>query len=107
MTDRPEAMMGVVPISLLEGTGRVWMLGSDAIYSHGRDLLTYGPLMIGLWLETFRRLENVVAADNRKAIRLLSRWGFTVGETAQMHGGVAFLPFHIERAAIQAEALAA
>lgn len=99
--------MGVVPISMMEGRATVWMLGSDVIYDHGRDLLTYGPLILEHWLETFRRLENIVAAQNTKAIRLLRHWAFTIGDQAQTHGGVAFLPFHIERAAIQATALAA
>jgi hypothetical protein len=104
---KPQAMMGVVPISMMEGRATVWMLGSDAIYNHGRDLLTYGPLILERWLETFRRLENIVAVENVKAIRLLRHWGFVFGKSVEQHGGVAFLPFHIERAAIQATALAA
>jgi hypothetical protein len=105
--DRPQAMMGVVPLSMISGRGAVWMLGTEAIYDHGRDLLSYGPFFISHWLETFRRLENIVAVENLKAIRLLRHWGFIVGESVEMHRGVAFLPFHIERTAIQATALAA
>jgi hypothetical protein len=82
------------------------MLGSDAIYDHGRDLMSYGPFFIRALAETFRRLENIVAVENVKAIRLL-RAGALQSERLSFARGVAFLPFHIERAAIQATALAA
>jgi hypothetical protein len=104
---KPGAMMGVVPVSMIEGRGTAWMLGTEEIYRHGRDLLTYGPLIVEHWLQTFRVLENIIAAENVRAIRLLRHWGFTVGESGKMHGGVEFVPFHIERAAIQAQRLAA
>lgn len=104
---RPQAMMGVVPLSMIEGRAAVWFLGTDAVFGHARDLIAHGPFFIAHWLETFRRLENIVAVDNTKAIHLLRRWGFTLGDEPQMHRGVAFLPFHIERTAIQAPALAA
>lgn len=104
---RPGAMMGVVPISMIEGRGAVWMLGTEEIYRHGRDLLTYGPLILGIWLDTFRSLENIVAVENERAIRLLRKWGFEIGEISQTHGGVEFLPFRMDRTAIQALRLAA
>jgi hypothetical protein len=104
---RPQAMMGVVPASMLEGRGTVWMLGSDVIYEHGRDLITFGPPILEHWLTSFRRLENVVAVKNVKAIRLLQRWGFTVDRETELWRGVAFRHFHIVRPAIQATALAA
>lgn len=105
--DRPQAMMGVVPLSMIEGRAAVWFLGTDAVFGHARDLISYGPFFVGHWLKTFRRLENIVAAENRNAIGLLRRWGFELGDEPRMHGGVPFLPFHIERTAIQAPALAA
>lgn len=104
---KPGAMMGVVPISMIEGEGRVWLLGTEAIYDHGRDLIAYGPWIIRHWLRTFRSLENIIAAENVRAIRLLRHWGFSFNDEPRMHGGVEFLPFRIERAAIQAQRLAA
>lgn len=100
-------MMGVVPLSMIEGQGRVWMLGTEEIYDHGRDLLAFGPQIIAHWLETFGSLENIIAAENMRAIRLLQRWGFQFRDEPRIHGGVEFLPFRIERAAIQAERPAA
>jgi len=94
---KPHAMMGVVSDGLLSGSARVWFLGSDEVYRHGRDLLTYGPLFIDRWLGMFKRLHNVVAVDNRQAIRLLRAWGFEVGEEVERHGGVSFVPFHLTR----------
>lgn len=93
----PQAMMGVVPEDLMAGRGTVWMLGSDAIYDHGRDLLIAGPVILAAWLRAFRRLENIVAVENDRAIRLLRHWGFTIGEDIETHSGVTFLPFFIER----------
>ncbi len=92
---KPEAMMGLAPVSLIEGTGRPWMLGSDLIYRHGRELLAFGPEMVGMMRDSTPHLRNVVSADNGRAIRLLKRWGFAVGDEVEMIGGVPFLTFEI------------
>lgn len=94
---RPEAMMGIVPVSLIEGEGQVWMLSTEAVYSNGRALLTMGPRLLDILLDSTRRAANVVSLDNHRAIRLLSRWGFTIGDEARMIGGVPFLDFWMER----------
>ncbi len=98
---RPEAMMGLAPVSLIEGIGRPWMLGSDLIYRHGRELLAFGPKMVGMMRESTPRLENIVAASNGRAIRLLRRWGFAIADHPEMIGGVQFLRFSMP--AIQAD----
>jgi hypothetical protein len=103
----PLAMLGVVPLSLMGGSGLVWMVGTDDLYRQGRALLTLGPRVIGHWLETFERLENVVSTRNDRAIRLLVRWGFDVGGEVETHGGVDFIPFSLSRGAIQGKARAA
>lgn len=100
-------MFGVVPTGLLGGSARVWFLGTDAVERHARVLLTLGPQIIGEWLGTFDRLENIVAQENVWAIRLLKRWGFAVLDEPRAYRGVTFLPFHLERAAIQGHRLAA
>lgn len=92
---RPEAMMGLTPISLIDGAGRPWMLGTDVIYRHGRELLTFGPGIIAAMRDSSRFLHNVVSADNGRAIRLLKRWGFAVGDEVTMIGGVPFLTFEM------------
>ena len=96
---RPEAMMGIAPISVIEDRGCPWFLGSDEVFAHGRDLLSIGPRVIEHMHGGFRRLENSVSVGNSRAIRLLARWGFTVGGDEFMVGNVAFVRFWREATA--------
>jgi hypothetical protein len=98
---KPFAMLGVLSTNLIAARGAPWLLATDEMFNHGRDLLTIGPRIIGHWLETFSVMENVVATRNHRAIRLLTRWGFSVGGEIQTHRGVDFVPFRIDRASIQ------
>lgn len=90
----PEAMFGVVVESLLTGEATPWFLGTDEVYRHKRELLLIGPGMIAAMRDS-RRLSNWVSADNGEAIRLLLRWGFTVGEDKTDVRGVPFLKFEM------------
>lgn len=94
---RPEAMLGVMPLSLLGGTGVPWMLATDRMYECGRALVGLGPLIVDTMADDFRHLENIVAAENKRAIRFLRWLGFIVAGNAEIHGGVAFVPFHLSR----------
>lgn len=89
----PHAMFGVSPISIVEDRGSPWFLGSDETYRHGRALLELGPLAIDRMHGSFRRLENSVSVGNGRAIRLLGRWGFTIGQDPFVVGGVEFVRF--------------
>lgn len=94
---KPEAMLGVVAESMVESAGTPWLLGTDAVYERGRDMLVKGRDVVALMLNTFSRLGNLVSADNDAAIRLLRRWGFSV-EGGPVHiGGVSFLHFGMTR----------
>ena len=93
--DEPVAMLGVAPKSMLEGVGVPWMLGSERVYSSGRALLSFAPRVIAEMEATFARLENVVDANNVRALRFLRWSGFTVGDIPTECGGVKFL--HFER----------
>jgi len=42
---------------------------------------------------SFARLENSVSIDNEKAIRLLSRWGFSFADDVHDVGGMTFRKF--------------
>ncbi len=99
-------MLGVVPAALIGGKGTVWMLGTEEVYQQGRALLTNAPIVFNDWLGTFTRLENVIMVENRRAIRLLKRWGYQFGEAEQIHGGERFVPFWMQRA-IQAPPVSA
>ena len=100
-------MFGIVPTAVIGGRAMVWMLGTEDVYRYGGDLVDRGPAIISHWLTMFGRLENIISADNEKAIRLLKRWGFAIGDDKQIIRGVEFVPFHIERTAIQEQSLAA
>lgn len=94
---RPEAMMGVEVRSAAEGLGCPWMLATDVAYGRGRDLVALGPRLIDHLADSMRRLAGVVGAENIRAIRVLRRWGFTVGDEIQMIGATPFLPFEMVR----------
>ena len=98
---RPEGMFGVTPGNTIEGIGHPWMLATDAAFDCARALLTAGPGLIDLMHRRFRRLENMVSAENERAIRMLGRWGFEVGDEQMMVGGVPFLPFWKEAADVR------
>ena len=95
--DAPEAMFGLVVTSAIEGRGTPWMLGTDAIYRHAREMIRLAPTVMARAFDSCRRLDNLVSADNARAIRLLWRWGFTVEERELTIGGVVFRPFWMER----------
>ena len=59
-------------------------------------MLGYGLSIVARMRQDYSRLENAVSADNDKAIRLLRRWGFTIGTDVTMVGGVPFVQFWSE-----------
>lgn len=95
---RPEAMLGLVPVSALTGEGCPWMLGTPEVYRHGRALLRHGPAIVERMLDsTPHRLANKVGAFNEPAIRLLRRLGFSIGKEVILTAGVEFVAFSMER----------
>ena len=94
---RPEAMFGLVVTSAIEGRGTPWMLGTEAIYQHPREMIRLAPDVMREAFDSCRRFDNLVSAENGPAIRLLRRWGFVVEADVVTIGGVAFLPFWMER----------
>jgi hypothetical protein len=83
---RPEAMLGLTPVSLIEGRGVPWMLGTDAIYAHPREMLRgVGPMIAGMQADC-RLLENWVATGNARAMRFLRGCGFSFYETRDIGG---------------------
>lgn len=91
--DKPEAMMGVTPLNMIEGIGVPWMLGSERIYDHGRVLLKYGPGIIAEMRSSFERLENLVHTENHRALRFLRHFGFRVSDKRETIGGLEFVRF--------------
>lgn len=90
---RPMGMFGVAPASLIDGIGSPWMLSASGIERCARDILKRGPRFISAMHDDFPRLENMIALQNRGAIRLIYALGFVLeGEVVQI-GGVPFRRF--------------
>lgn len=96
--DRPHAMFGVVVTSALGGNATPWFLGTDEVYKQGRELLMWGPGIIERMVDSSMTLQNIVSANNSRAIRLLEKWGFEVAKEEQEIGGVNFRLFTKEPA---------
>lgn len=92
---RPEAMMGLTPVSALEREGTPWMLGTETIYENARAMLYLGPKVVSRWRDSTRNLSNLVARKNARAIRMLRRWGFEIGDEPVVVGGVEFVTFRM------------
>lgn len=93
---RPEAMMGLVPVNALTGEGSPWFLGTEAVYDNPRAMLAFAPHVLGKWRDSTPCLESIVANGNARAIRLLRKWGFTIGNDVRMVGDVPFVSFRME-----------
>lgn len=95
--DEVAVMMGVCPISMLNGIGSPWLLGSDAVTRHAGAFIKQTLVYIPLMLEAYPHLFNVVDVRNTKAIRWLKRAGFTLGDPIT-HGphNMQFHPFEMK-----------
>lgn len=100
VNDRPEVMLGVVPQSLMEGRGIVWLLGTDEVYKYPKEWALLGPRLLAAMAADCPCLENIVSVGNHRSIAFLRHLGFTVGGGPVRHGGMDFLGF---RYAIQDE----
>lgn len=94
--NRPHAMMGVASRNMLEGVGIPWMLGTDRIYDHPRDMIRNAPAVLGEMHRTFATLENLVSADNDRAVRYLRHVGFEFCTDPINVGGISFIRFRRE-----------
>jgi hypothetical protein len=83
---RPEAIFGVSTISLLEGSGRPWMLMTDEAVKHAVALVRFGYIYTEAIQRHYALLHNWVHAENDASIRWLSRLGFAVGSVDVLNG---------------------
>jgi hypothetical protein len=95
---RPIAMFGLRVTSALGGTGIPWLLGTDEVYRHPREMIRWGEAILGRWLESYPDLYNYVSVGNAPAIRMLKRWGATLEDDGVVPG---FLLFRIGVGSIQ------
>lgn len=89
----PHAMLGVASRSMIEGVGVPWMLGTERVYDHARDMVRYAPVILGEMHASFGTLENHVSTDNARAIRFLRHVGFEIYPEISMVGATAFVRF--------------
>lgn len=75
---QPQAMFGVVVECARSGAAVPWFLGSDEVAAHGAALVRLGPAIVRAMHRHGRTLRNYVSAENTRAIRLLTHWGFVV-----------------------------
>lgn len=74
----PAAIFGVVPTNAICDVAAPWMLCTDEARFGARALVAMGPSLIKAMHDHWGHLENMVGAENRRAIRLLQKLGFVV-----------------------------
>ncbi len=77
---------GVRTVSLLEGVGSPWLLGTRRVERFPGALTKLGIQYSDVSLRAFPYLFNYVDARNVKAIRWLRRIGFTMGDEPVPYG---------------------
>lgn len=83
---RPEVMFGVADLNLIEGSGAVWLLGTDAVEKYSRIFLRMSRDFRRQLLARYIVLRNFVHADNRVSIRWLEWMGAKFGEPIDWNG---------------------
>lgn len=91
--DKPVAMFGLLPLSIISGRAAPWFLATDEVERGARQWVKWGPGFVAAMQADFPRLENVVSVDNRKAIRVLKALGFAVQDEIVILGDVAMVRF--------------
>lgn len=93
---QPIGMLGVVPRSLIDGSGFAWLLGTERLYDYPREWALLGPRVLAGFMDEYRIIENVVSTRNGRAIRFLKHLGFTIETVPLVYGGVEFVGFHYQ-----------
>ncbi len=93
---QPVAMFGAAAVSLVDGHGRPWMLGTEAVYRQGKAIMRLAPRYLAKLRALYPRMDNLVHQDNDRAIRLLRRLGFVMSPEARDVGGEPMVLFQLE-----------
>ena len=89
---KPAAIWGAGPLSLLNGKGSPWLIGTTAIEENPLVFLRLSRRYIVEIARVYQMLENHVDARNAKAIAWLAWLGFTIEGPSPY--GVQQMPFH-------------
>ncbi len=88
---------GLRPISLLNGIGCPWLLGTPAVERHPGALMRLARRYLPVIRARYPTLVNYVSADNKTTIRWLTRLGFDIRpERPYGPTGAPFHPFVME-----------
>lgn len=82
--DEPCAVLGLVQLDMLTGTGVPWLLGTDHAVKHRRTFLKYSKCGIEQMLSICPQLFNYVHADNEVSVNWLQHMGFTIDNPEPM-----------------------
>lgn len=83
---KPIALFGAAEHPTDPNLGIPWMLGTDDLYDHPITFLKETKIYLGFLRRTFKRLANIVHAENEKSIRWLKWAGFTISDEARSYG---------------------
>ena len=89
---------GLACIFGVSKNGEPWMLGTDLVAKHRRNLAREAPHYIRLMLKDHPRLINRVHAANTVAVAWLRRVGFTLHPATPEPNGEMFLTFEMSAA---------
>ena len=92
----PEAMIGIVRMSLLSNKGYAWMLGTDVLTEDKRLFMRLTKELFDDVVEGYNYLENHVSMENRLSLRWIQAMGFTVEDKIIKRNGVPFKKFFME-----------
>lgn len=76
----PACIFGVVTHPKDETLGIPWLLGTDLVTNHAKELLRFTPAFINQMLEGRAAITNMVHAANAPAMRFLNHIGFDISE---------------------------
>lgn len=90
--DKVEALIGVVPLSLLGNAASPWMVASQSLQNSPRPILKYTKPVVQHWSERWSILVSYIDARYLQGIRWAKWAGFEVDEPAPY--GYEQKPFH-------------
>lgn len=94
--DRPAAMFGVVPRSIVGGIGGLWLLTTDDIRCDLRTFWLGSKVVVETMRARYAKLDGFVDARFTQSVRWLTRLGFRLYPPCDF-GGVPFRYFTMER----------
>lgn len=90
----PFCIFGCTP-GVKQGTGNPWLAGTDNLEYAKKSLVVKGREMVRQWSRQYSYLENLIHADNVRAIEWLKRIGFGVDTGTQYLIGKHKHPYHL------------